>query len=455
MKRIGLFVMLIALFALSATAIQVGSPTIGAEKQDRIVNVTSTFTITNNATTTMTNIGVVATADTKYSIVVSGVPASIGPGASASVTITGTIPLSHPGVDAASLEEKALKIGTLTVTGTTSASESATVDINMQAVNQFRIKKARIECSTKSQSLDDGDRIENLKPGDDCTLEIEVENEFDDTDTDNKKIGDIAFDSVDISVDSSDSDIDVNEDDSIDDLDASDEDSMTVDLEIDDEADDGTISVEIRATARDENGALHGEMIDFRLEVDRLTHDVQIRRIELSPTSTDNCLAVNAKVNVNLLNQGKRDEDEAAVEVNVPDLKFTKKVGDVQLDKDDSTSVSFDVPVAKDTKPGVYRVDVRSYFDNVAPSNSGSAELTVIECEEEVAEVVEQPKTSTTVVVPQTPPQGQTQAQAAPKRDTTSGFTESKAYVALLAVVIVLIVIGIVAMLVFLRKKQA
>ncbi len=455
MKRIGLFVMLIALFAMSAAAIQVSSPTIGAEKQDRVVNVTSTFTITNNATATMTSIGVSVSADPKYNIVVSGVPSSIGPGATASVTVTGTIPLSHPGVDAADLKEKALKIGTLTVTGTTSASESAIADINMQAVNQFRIKKARIECSTKSQSLDDGDRIENLKPGDDCTLEIEVENEFDDTDSDNKKIGDISFDSVDINVDSSDSDIDVNEDDSIDDLDANDEDSMTVDLEIDDEADDGTISVEIRATARDENGALHGESIDFRLEVDRLTHDIQIRRIELSPVSTDNCLATSAKLNVNVLNQGKRDEDEAAVEVSAPDLKFTKKVDNIQLDKDDSTSASFDIPAAKDIKPGVYRVDVRTYFDNVAPSNSGSVELTVTECEEEEEVVEEEPKTSSTVVVPQSPPQGQTQAQAAPKKQTTSGFTESKAYVALLAVLIVLIVIGIVAMLVVFRKKQA
>jgi len=73
------------------------------------------------------------------------------------------------------LEEKALKIGTLSVTGTVgSATETTSTDILMQAVNQLRIKKARIDCDTKSQSVDDGDRVKNLKPGMDCSLEVEV-----------------------------------------------------------------------------------------------------------------------------------------------------------------------------------------------------------------------------------------------------------------------------------------
>lgn len=458
MKRIAILIMVIALLAMSATALQVGSPSMGNDKNDRIKNVATTFTIRNtDNSTTLTGITYSAgggAENSKYALSFTG-PTSLTPGQTGTVTVNGTIPLDHPGVDS-DLEEKALKIGTVTVTGTLgSTTDSATSDILMQAINQLRIKKARIECETKSQSLDDGDRVKNLKPGNDCTLEIEVENEFDDNDANNQKIGDISFDTIDFSVDSSDSDVDVDEDDDLDNLDAGDEDSVTLDLEIDDEADDGTITVDIRISGRDDNGALHGESMDVRLEIERLSHDIQLRRIEVSPLQVSNCEAASAHLAVNILNQGKRDEDEVAIEASVADLKFVKKIENIELDKDDSTSASFDVPVAKDTKPGVYRVDVKTYFDTTAPSNSGSVELKVEKCGQELADepvVSDQPKTDTTVVVPQTPPTTSGQVQAAPKKQ--SSFSQSKAYVGMLAVLIVLIAVGIVAMLIMLWKKK-
>ena len=459
MKRIAILIMVIALFAMSATALSVTGPTLGNDKHDRIKNVATTFTIKNtDNSTTLTGITYSAgggAENSKYALSFTG-PTSLGPGQTGPVTVNGTIPLDHPGVDS-DLEESAVKIGTITATGTLgSTTDSGSSDIMMQAINQLRIKKARIECETKSQSLDDGDRVKNLKPGNDCTLEIEVENEFDDNDNGNQKIGDISFDTIDFSIDSSDSDVDVDEDDDLDNLDAGDEDSVTFDLEIDEEADDGTITIDLRVSGRDDNGALHGESMDVRLEIERLSHDIQLRRVEVSPLQISNCEATSAHLSVNILNQGKRDEDEVAIEATVADLKFVKKIENIELDKDDSTSASFDVPVAKDTKPGVYRVDVKTYFDTTAPSNSGSVELKVEKCGQEVADeelvVSDQPKTDTTVTVPQTPPTTSGQVQAAPKKQ--SSFAQSKAYVGMLAVLIVLIAIGIVAMLVMLWKKK-
>ncbi len=457
MKRIAMFVLLIALFAIGASAVQIGSPTIGSDTRDRVSNVAATFTVTNNNTAAMSGISFTLSGgaeNTKYSLAVSG-PTTLAASTSGTYTINGTIPLDHPGVDATDLTEKALKIGIVTVTGTIgSATESAGADVMMQAVNQLKIKKARIECDTKSQSLDDGDRVKNLKPGNDCTLEIEVENEFDDSDSNNLKIGDIAFDSLDITVDSSEGDIDVDDDSDLDDLDANDEDAVTFDIEIDDEADDGTATLDIRVSARDENGALHGEAMDVKLEIERLSHDVQIRNVDLTPSVVSNCEASNVKLGVSILNQGKRDEDEISIEVSVADLKFNKKIDNIELDQDDSTSVSFDIPIAKDNKEGVVRVDIKSYFDTVAPSNSGSVELTISGCDEEPTEV---PKVTdnkqSTVVVPQTQVTPQAgQAQAAPKKQTS--FTSSKAYVALLAVLSILIAVAIVALVVIMVRKK-
>jgi len=448
---------MVALLAIGASAIQVGSPTIGSDTQDRIKNVATTFTVTNNNSAAMTGISFSlggGAENTKYALTVTG-PSNISANSPATYTINGTIPLDHPGVDS-NLEEKAVKIGTLAVTGTVgSSTESLTTDINMQAVNQLKIKKARVECDTKSQSIDDGDRVKNLKPGMDCTLEVEVENQFDDNDNNNQKIGDISFDTVDIKLDSSDGDIDVDEDDDIDGLDAGDEDSISADLQIDEEADDGSVSIDVRVSSRDDNGALHGEQLDFRLEIERLSHDVQIRRIELVPAAVQNCEASNVKLSTNVLNQGKRDEDEAAVEAVASDLSFSKKVEDIQLDKDDSTSATFDIPVPKGQKAGVVRVDVKTYFDSTAPSNSGSVELTINDCDgtdeqPAVDPAMEDKKTS--VVVPQQPVTSSGQAQAAPKK--TTSFTDSKAYVALLVVLSVLIAAAIVALVVVMVRKK-
>jgi hypothetical protein len=459
MKKLTIFVILIALFAISASALSVGSPKLGSENQDRVKNVATTFTVTNNNTVAMTGVTFSfggGAENTKYLLSVSG-PSSIGASSSAQYTLNGTVPLDHPGIDPASFEEKEVKIGTFTVTGTVgSSTDSASSDVTMQAVNQLKIKKARIECDTKSQSLDDGDRVKNLKPGDDCTLEIEVENEFDDNDNSNQKIGDIAFDNIDTTVDSSDGDIDVNEDDDLEDLDANDEDAITVDLEIDEEADDGTVTIDIKVTGKDENGALHGESMDVRLEIERLSHDLQIRRMEVSPAAVSNCEATRSKLTVNILNQGKRDEDDVVVEATIGDLQFSQKIENIELDKDDSTSVAFDITVPKDAKDGIVRVDVKTYFDSVAPSNSGSVELNINECSEDADEPVTpvmDDKKQTTAVVAQTAPViPQGQAQAAPRKQ--SSFTDSKAYVALLVVLSILIAGAIVALVVVMSRKK-
>jgi len=461
MKRIASMLLIIAICAMSAFAIQVTSPTIGGENTDRVAAQTS-FTITNDNASVMTNIQISFSGgaeNTKYSLNIPNKPNNISANTGVPVTLNGTIPLDHPAVDASTLKEGPIKIGVMTVTGTVGGQQvSQSVDVFMQAVNQLEIKKVRVECSSTSKSVKEGDRIKNLKPGEQCSLEVEVKNNFDDSDVNNRKIGDISFDTVSIKVDSSNKDLDIDDVDDIDNLDAEDSDSIDVDMDFDEEADDGTYTVSIRVGGRDDNGALHGEALNFKLEITRLTHDIQIRRVEVSPNRVDVCEAKNVKVTANIVNQGKRNEDEVAVEVNIPDLKFVKKIENIELDKDDGTSVSFDVPVPTSAKPGVLRIDLRTFFDTLAPSNQGSVDLTIDKCADNEPEVVEKPKTEpakeTTVVVPTAPQPTGTQAKAAAQKSSSTSFTESPAYIALLVVLSVLIAGAIVAMIIALQKKK-
>lgn len=466
MKKIALITLLVTLLALSATALEVSSPVFGDDRQDRVSGVSTAITIKNNDTSNLTNLQLSFTdgaEQPKFQLgFVSAPPTSLDAGETTTVTLNGTIPLDHDAVDS-KFKEASLKIGSLVVTGEVSGQQvSQTRDIKMQAVNQLEINRVRVRCDTKTKTVDDGDEVENLRPGEDCTFEIEIENNFDDDDRDDKRIGDVEFTSISVDVESGDSDVDIDLDDEPNDLDANDEDIVTGDIVIEDDASDGSIDIDIIVEARDENGALHGEALEFRMEVDRLTHDLVIRRVDLSPTRVQACRDTTAKLTVNVLNQGKRDEDETTVEASAPDLGYTEKSGLFSLDEDDSTSVTFTVPVPEETRPGVYRVDVETFFDEVAPSNSASVELTVDECERDQEEEQEsqQPDEDrqTTVTVPQTQPNqpvipSGTQAVAAPRQSSDS-FTDSKAYLALLAVLTVVIAIAIAVMIATLVKKR-
>ncbi|RJQ19779.1 hypothetical protein C4580_05030 [Candidatus Woesearchaeota archaeon] len=462
MKKIAMFIVMLALVAVGASALQVGIPNLGSSNQDRNANVTTQFTIVNDGTSPLTGITIQLSGNPAYSLSAPGSIADLAAGQAATVTLSGFIPLTHNAVDPTTLQAQALPVGTVIVSGNNGSLQlTQTVNVTAQARNQLELKKVRIQCDTTSKSLDNGDTIKNLKPGEDCTMEVEVENLFNDNENAAKTSG-ITFQTIDIRVDSSSSDIDVDDDsDDIEDLDAGDEDSLTFDLNIEDDADARTVTIDVTVKGTDENGAIHGEAQKVRMEIERLTHDIQVQSVDISPSQVESCDAQNVKVTARVLNLGKRNEDDVAVEVSIPDLKFQKKSATIELDQDDESTFTFDVPVPKGQKAGTVRVDVNTFFDTVAPSNSASVDLIVSACEDGSEEAptqsgqqtTTQPVQTTPVVV--TPPTSGGVAAQPRSQTQSSSFTDSNAYVALLvvaSVVIVLVLIGMVAMLV--RSRQ-
>ena len=455
----------LALLAGVATALQIDSATIGDNKQDRVANVTATFVLKNNNTATISSLQVTTNADGKYNIAFTNVPTSLAAGASQTITVTGTIPLDLDAVDKTTLEEKAIKIGELTATGKIgSKTYTSTSDLNMQAVNQLELKKVKVSCGTKDESLDDGERMEELKPDTkDCSFTVEVENNFRTSDKNNLKIGDIEFDPATVEVESDDSDVDLDDEDDISGFDAGDEEEVSFDFDIDEEADDGTYIVTVRAFGTDDNGAFHGEEWEVKLEVERLKHDIQFQKTSIMPPEVEACDENIIKISTTIINMGRRDEDEAAVELRIPDLKFAKKIEDIELDRDDKTTLHFDVTLPKDTREGIYRGTLKSYFDNVAESRSKTIEITVIKCSDVREDLIEiqtpeQKEETTTVVVPQqttTPQIPPTVTEAKTSQPAEKGFTESGAYVGLLIalVVLLLIAIGVIVVVFFVKKK--
>ncbi len=469
MNKIATLIALVALFVLaaaSASALQLSSPTIGNKDQDRVKNVSATFTVTNDGASSVTAT-FASTADAKYNIRFEPASVNLTSGQQASVKVLGDIPLDFNAVEATSsssdfLNEKAFVIGQ--IQGKLGSVVNTTSDLKMQAANQLEVKKARLECGSKAETLDDGDKVENLKPDTQCTLEVEVENNFpqdDDEDASGNelKIGDVEFDTVEVKIEIDDSDFDVDEEEDLDGLGADDEDSISIDFDIDEDTDDGTFTMEIFVEGRDDNGAVHGEQIEIRLEVERLTHDVQIRAPTISPERVSACDEGQVTVNSRIANFGKRDEDEIAVELSVPELKFTKRIDQVELDEDDSTTVNFIVPVPANSKAGIYRATLATFFDGSAPSNSQALEFTVDKCEDEEAVVTTETQTGTATQAgtQTTTPTGAAGAVAVPRaRVRETGFMDSPGYVWLLGGLAVVMLIIVIALFVvaFRRPKD-
>ncbi len=453
-------VLMLVLLAGMASALQVGSAKIGDDNQDRVENVSATFQITNNGSVTLDNITVSTTADPKYNLQFTNKPTSLAPGAAQTVTVTGKIPLDFDAVDTTTLEEKAFKIGDITVQGyEATVLVSETADLNMQAVNQIELKKIKVSCDSNEENLDDGEKMKELKPDmQDCQFYIKIENDFNENDKNDQKIGDIEIDTT-IEVESDDSDVDLDDSDEVN-LDADEYEEITFDFDIDEEADDGSYEITVKVFGTDENNAFHGEKWTVELEVERLKHDLTFDKVSVNPSELETC-DVNGAVNVavTIYNMGRRDEDEAAVELKLPDFKYSKKIEDIEIDRSDKTTVNFDVLLPVNVKEGLYRGTLKSYFDTLAESHSETVQIKVTKCTTEEPEETEEDN-QTTIVIPQQTqqqiPPTITKAQTTtPTTQTKDSFTESTAYLGLLTafVVLLLIAIVIIGVVFFVKKK--
>jgi hypothetical protein len=463
------FVVLALLVAMVAGAVyadvSVTSATLGSDNQERGVTVSDTFTIKNNFNESITINAITNSADSKYSLNATGIvlPKVLATGASVSVTLNGFVSLDHDAVDD-DLDEVAINIGSISVDYTKGGSPASSgASVTMQAENKLTFKDADIEISgdetDKTSSIDDGDEYD-IDPGDDIQITTEVENEFSDS-----KDEDFEFDTVKVKVEiDDDGDFDIDDDSDSFSLDAEDEETSIFDITVEDDAEDTNHNAELSVAGTDENGAKHGELIKFDLNVEREKNDVRIKRFEVSPTRLT-CSA-NSRfldVEVRIQNRGTKNQDEAAIEVAAPTIGFRDKVADIEIDEDDESTRNFLITVPEDAPTGPLKVTATSFFSDSISSDRDEVIVIVDECD------VDEPVDADPVVVPTNPtvptvPTGPTVitqptqgSSGVVSATPTSGgsFRDSTGYLVLLVGVVVLGVVAVLVLLgaVMMRKK--
>ena len=371
------------------------------------------------------------------------------------MTVTGFITEDLDAVDA-NFDPAPVNIGTLTVSFTRQGTPgTAQNTVNMQAENNIEISDADIditgdEDSSSGIDTDGGDDFD-VKPGDSVTIEVKVENAF-------SSSSNIEINSLRLVMDiDDDGDFDIDDDSDTLGLDAGDDDTVSFTLTVEDDAEEGSHEVQIIAEGDDENGAQHGDVLTFELNIERESHDVRIQRFEVSPERITCSAAVDfVEVEVRIENRGSRDENEAAMEVVASSLGFRETVDDLELDQDESVTRRFLIPVSEETASGSHRISVRSFYSNTVQQDSEEKVVTVDDCDEESEEPSAGPSTTpqppTTSPIVTQPGSGSGSVSATP---TSSGFGDSVGYIALLVVLIVVAGAGIIGLGAFLLMRRS
>ncbi len=310
------------------------------------------------------------------------------------VSLTALIPSSLDRVDL-NLNENPFQVATVTFQGVDPVSGAVipglenigTLSLKMQAVNQLEIQDldGTLEGRGK-QSIDDGDTLDNGKPGDAFDLEVQVENNYADRTN-------LAIEDVDLELDCSDDEIDLDdESQDLGDISEDDDEFESFNGEIEDDAEDGTVSCTLKVIGRDENGALHGDKIDFKIEIERQSHEIRIDSVTANP-SVIACGDNSITLTVDFTNVGRSDEDDVAIEIQTSkELAFTTRVTDLaELDEDDSDTQTFNIPIPAKLAAGVYALQVKTFYDNTKNSDTEVAQVENvcgIRAEEEEEEII-------------------------------------------------------------------
>lgn len=238
-----------------------------------------------------------------------------------------------------------------------SGTEVATIPAYMQRENLLEFDKVKLIIGSDESSIDDGDEIEDLKPGDSGQITVTAENKYDEDD-------EIEIKDAEFRIDLEGREIDLDDDEAdLGDLDAeetSDEESIDFDVETD--ADKGTYDAKIELDGKDDYDAWHGEKMEASFKVEKEKHEIQIDSISAVPSKVTCGETVSFRID--LTNIGRNDEDEVTVRITETDLNIDalEKVN-VDMDEGEETTKRIDIKIPENITSGSKTLTVIASYD--------------------------------------------------------------------------------------------
>ncbi|MBI2146563.1 hypothetical protein HYU22_04445 [Candidatus Woesearchaeota archaeon] len=396
--------------------------------------VTVPVTITNLGTFgSLTNVRaqLVGVASRYAARIVGNVPSQLLPGQSVTVNLQVTVPSDEDG--------GMHSLGTFQVT---SNEDSASQPITLSTRSFLIVDSIKVDGSTSG----------NLLLDDVTSIEVRVRNNY------SEDMEDV---SVTVTI------LDVNDDDISEecdafDLDSGDDDKCEVDFDLrreNPDEDSYTIEIEVEGEAAD--GTQHRTVETKIVSVKRERHDIVISQTAIGSTALQ-CLR-ETPLRVTVENVGRSDEDDVQIRVYNTALGIDLMRDNIELDKfsgsDNEYQATFNLEIPASAAPGTYPIIIEAYRDG-SVDDSLDLSLQVQACTGEQAVSAPQVRTVGENLVGQLQEQlsQQVQGQKAPDTSgvpTTTSFRESRTYVTLLGVLVVLMIIAVImAVVVMVARKK-
>ncbi|VVB81023.1 Uncharacterised protein [uncultured archaeon] len=310
---------------------------------------------------------------------------------------------------------------------TTNSTTSTTTNTSFSAIttSSLSIDRVKVNCN-KLATVSEGSNVDAV-PGQICNLTVRIKN------TGSKDIDDIYVeanpDNSDVSGDNAD----------ISTLDSGHSEEKTLELVIDEDAENGNVEVVLTAEGEDTSGVTRSDTFSFALNIERAKHDLQVSSVSAVPKEASLCEVSRIDVTVSVENKGLRDEDKTVIELSVPGLGFSKKL-DYDIAAGEEQRVYFTIPVDSKSPAGTFKAAVKTFYDTVVLSNSKTFDVVTKKCEQKKEIVNREP-----VVTPPPHVDETDTVYVPPAQEQTSGWFGSAILtgVLVLANLIALTVLGV------------
>ena len=321
--------------------------------------------------------------------------------------------------------------------------------LSVSADSKLYIDNIAVSGDISDSGLTSGKTIrDSVTPVQSITLKFRVTNNF--TSAENLKIKDIDARLYVKEIDNGD---DVRKLFDVFDLNYGDTKSLSYDFTIPTNAKAGTYDIKFTADGKDANGSVRSDSITIKLDVTKKTHNIKINKLSLS-SETPECKDT-VTVSFTVENDGKVQEKETWIILEAPLIGFKKTYSTITLEKADTYSKTETVQL-NGSVTGQVAFLLNTYYDVSRISNVKTATMNVKTC----------PVTTntTTTVTPTTTATVTTTTTAATVTPSQSGiisegiipkktFKSSEAYFWTLAVGLLVVVAGIVALILVLVLK--
>ncbi|MEM4755512.1 MAG: hypothetical protein QW594_00045 [Candidatus Woesearchaeota archaeon] len=373
--RQGQTILITAPLTLTVTAagamLEIENVQIIAPPNDRTTN--SFFSVKNTGSVPLVNLVASITQIQGYAISVDATPFSLAPGETKQIAVSAKIP---KGTNGGVQEEAIFTVRNDQIT--------KTAKLLLRSQTMLKLSDVEFETSDYDKSMSNGSTFSSVKPGDTLTISGTVKNLY--TRADGIEIQDVE---VIIKIRKIDDGDDLEETISLGDLDANDDDDFSVDFVIPDMVKHGnTYTVYITVSGEDEEGADHELRWEMDLRVSRESRLIKITQASFTEPS----LSCDREtiLRVTIMNQGRSDEKNAAINLFNYNLNLNQRYHDISLRADpkrSDNSYTLEVPfrVADTVRAGVYSIQVRAYYNTDKLSDSLFVPLEVKDCVPEPA----------------------------------------------------------------------